>query len=86
MRPLECKLYVGNLAEDASKEEVVKAFSEYGTVVECILKKGYAFVVSLKFSSSIFKLHLNSKFAYFSFRDFLNVFGSGKNITFRVNG
>ncbi|XP_046905183.1 RNA-binding protein 4.1-like [Hypomesus transpacificus] len=38
------KIFIGNLAQEADKEEIQALFAEYGTVTECAKYKNYAFV------------------------------------------
>ncbi|KAM4612043.1 RNA-binding protein 4.1-like isoform 1-T2 [Polymixia lowei] len=38
------KLFIGNLSQDAEKDEIEALFTQYGTVTECAKYKNYAFV------------------------------------------
>lgn len=45
--PLECKVYVGSLPRNASKEEIERAFSEYGKLTNVFVARnphGFAFI------------------------------------------
>ena len=47
IRPLKAKLFIGNIADTTTKEDLKKLFNEYGTVVDCVVKKTFGFVVSV---------------------------------------
>ncbi|KAF7659283.1 hypothetical protein LDENG_00000430, partial [Lucifuga dentata] len=38
------KIFIGNLSQDAEKDEIEALFTQYGTVTECAKYKNYAFV------------------------------------------
>ncbi|XP_034020705.1 RNA-binding protein 4B-like [Thalassophryne amazonica] len=38
------KIFIGNVAQDATKDEIEALFTKYGTVTECAKYKNYAFV------------------------------------------
>lgn len=40
------KIFVGNIADDASVVDLRVKFEDYGTVNECVILKNFAFVVS----------------------------------------
>jgi RNA recognition motif-containing protein len=41
------KIYVGNVTEATTEQELRDVFGKYGTVTECAKVKNYAFIVSI---------------------------------------
>lgn len=42
---LSCRIFVGNLAsERTSKEEVTKLFSQYGEIIDIVIRKSFGFI------------------------------------------
>jgi RNA recognition motif-containing protein len=44
---MPCKIFVGNLVEDADQNQLRNMFAEYGDVGECVVLHKYGFVVSI---------------------------------------